>query len=117
MEFFIDSMMASHGVMHGAGRSSIKGAGPLTGMSVDDPNKYYCRAAFLGTRDDMLGPSSCVITGRPVRSGTAGVELVMDPASVLADDQQADEALQFEPSVGMALDNERTHATGAGLET
>jgi DNA-directed RNA polymerase beta' subunit len=80
----IDSMTRNGRLMsvdrYGINKNNI---GPLAKASFEETEKILLRAALFGEMDPVTGVSAKIMTGQPMRGGTAFAQLLLDEAAFM----------------------------------
>jgi intein/homing endonuclease len=95
--------------------------GPLAKMSFEQTEDIALRAAIFGERDPVLGISSKVMLGAPIKAGTAFSEIMLDEAMTIqfnenAPEQHPPENIPFGSNVPSFSNEEIQDALYGGAE-
>ena len=82
---------------HGVNKGDI---GPLAKASFEETEKIMLKAALFGEVDPVTGVSANIMTGQPIRGGTAFSQILLDEAALV------------KLSEGMTVDEEETEEEG-----
>jgi DNA-directed RNA polymerase II subunit RPB1 len=89
--------------------------GPLAKMSFEQTEDIALRAAIFGERDPVLGVSSKVMLGAPIKAGTAFSELLFDEVSAikLAEDTPEQHPVEYDSLAPFTTDEQNDALYGA----
>jgi len=89
--------------------------GPLAKMSFEQTEDIALRAAIFGERDPVLGVSSKVMLGAPIKAGTAFSELLFDEVTAVkfAEDTPEQHPVEYDSLAPFTTDEQNDALYGA----